>query len=106
MKSLRIHRKVAKELESLDVFAKAELAELLGLITHGSNLGMPLSRPMPVIAHGTHELRVKAAAGIYRVFYYTKIRDCILVFHFYKKTSVSMPKHEILTAKIRLKEML
>jgi phage-related protein len=106
VKAIRIHKSVAKELERLDAFTKLELAELFSTLAHGDNLGMPTSRPMLVIAHGAHELRVKAKAGIYRVFYYVKVEDAILVFHFYKKTTQGMPRNEITTAKARLKEML
>lgn len=106
MKTIRIHKSVAKELERLDAFSRRDLAELLSLLAHGEPLGMPVSRPMPVVLHGTHELRIRAKAGIYRVFYYVKIADAILVFHFYKKTTQAMPKYEIDTAKARLKEML
>jgi len=67
---------------------------------------MPLSRPMPIVEHGTHELRVKDARGHYRFFYYTKVKDAILVFHFFKKKTEQTPDQEIETGKKRLKEML
>jgi phage-related protein len=104
VKTIRIHKQVCKELDRIDTFTKNELAELLGLLVQGQNLGMPVSRPMPIILHGVHELRMRAKAGIYRVFYYVKLEDAILIFHLYKKTTQTMPKHEIETA--RLKEML
>ena len=72
----------------------------------GEGLGMPISRPMPVIDHGVLELRVKDRAGQYRVFYYIKKADVILIFHFFKKKTQEAPLQEIETAKGRLKEML
>jgi phage-related protein len=72
VKSIRIHKKVSKELEKLDFSMKRRLAELFALLSEGEKLGMPVSRPMPIVAHGVHELRVKDHSGQYRVFYYKK----------------------------------
>jgi phage-related protein len=64
---------------------RRRLTELFALLGEGENLGMPVSRPIPTIDHGVHELRVKDQSGQYRVFYYTKRADAILIFHFFKK---------------------
>ncbi len=69
MKAIRIHRKVTKKLEDLEFSMKQKLAELLALLAEGEGLGMPVSRPMPVIEHGVHELRIKDHTGQFRVFY-------------------------------------
>jgi len=61
---------------------------------------------MPVVEHGVHELRVKDRTRQYRIFYFTKKADAILIFHFFKKKSQETPKQEIEAAKNRLKEML
>ena len=47
----------------------------------GKNLGMPISRPLPYIARGLHELRLSSKAGEYRVFYVIRIGDAIYVLH-------------------------
>ena len=60
---------------------------------------------MPGIAIGVYELRIKDISGQYRVFYYTKMKNDILVFHFFKKKTQTTPKKEIETAKQRLKSM-
>jgi len=67
---------------------------------------MPHSKPMNSIKAGVHALRVKASAGIYRVFYYTKSQDGILVFHVFTKKTQKMPISEIDIAIKRLKEMM
>ncbi len=59
MKAVRIHKKVASEVEKLDFSLKRQLAELFAQLAEGESLGMPVSRPMPVVEHGVHELRVK-----------------------------------------------
>lgn len=105
MKAIRIHKKVSKELEKLELSLKRELTEAFALLAEGENIGMPLSRPMPVVEHGVHELRIKDRTGQYRVFYYTKKADTILVFHFFKKKTQETPAKEIETARSRLEEM-
>jgi phage-related protein len=56
---------------------------------------MPLSRPMPVVANGAHEIRVKDRRGQYRVFYFVKAQDAVLMFHFIKKrTQATSPSRD------------
>ncbi len=105
-KVLRVHRQVLKEIEDLDLGTRQKLAELLSLLTEGENLGMPVSRPMPIIANGAHEIRIKDRHGQYRVFYFVKAKDAILVFHFIKKKTQTTPHYEIEVAKARLEDML
>ena len=52
-----------------DVFA------LFDELMAGKTLGMPVSRPLPAVAKGLHELRIKSRAGEYRVFYVIRVRD-------------------------------
>jgi phage-related protein len=106
VKTIRIHKKVVKELEGLDFSLKRQLSELFAKLAAGENLGLPVSRPMPSVKHGVHELRVKDRSGQYRVFYYTKKADAILIFHFFKKKSQETPLQEIETGQSRLKELL
>lgn len=61
---------------------------------------------MPSIAQGVHEIRLKDKSGIYRVFYFTKVKDKILIFHAFKKKTQKTPKKDIDLGKKRLKEML
>ena len=61
---------------------------------------------MTTVAAGAYELRVKDADGIYRVFYYLKSAEGILVFHAFVKKTQATPQNEIETARKRLWEML
>lgn len=101
-----MHRQVSKEIEKLDPFTRVRLAEIFRLLTEGESLGMPISRPMPSIAHGAHEIRLKDRGGQYRVFYFTKHKDAVLVFHFLRKKTEATPRHELEIAQRRLQEML
>ena len=72
----------------------------------GEQIAMPNSRPMPAVAVGVSELRVKAEDGTFRAFYYTASSRGVLVFHaFVKKTQRTSPL-EIELARKRLKELL
>lgn len=105
MKLVRVHKSVAKDIEKLPLELRIRIAEALDLVAHGQSVGMPLSRPMPDVAAGSFELRIKDSSGQYRVFYYTKVNDALLVFHFFKKKSQATPKKELELAKKRLGSM-
>ncbi len=106
VKTLRMHRQVERDIESLDLATRQRLTELFMLLMAGENLGMPISRPMPDIAHGAHEIRIKDHRGQYRVFYYVKAKDAILVFHFFKKKTQETPRHKMKIGQKRLEAML
>lgn len=106
MQSIRVHKSVAKEIARLSPELRIRIAELLDLLAQGETIGMPISRPMPDIAGGSHELRIKDGSGHYRVFYYTKVSNMLVVFHFFKKKSQATPKKEIDIAQKRLRSML
>ena len=106
MKTVRIHKVAAKEIAKFNMTIRTRLAELLDLVAHGQSLSMPLSRPMPSIANGAHELRIKDRTGQYRVFYFVKVKEEILVFHCFQKKTQATPMKEIELAKKRLKEIL
>ena len=69
---------------------RVELGSALIKLQLGMKLGMPVSRPMPAVYPGVHELRFRDASGIQRVFYYAKLAEKILIFHaFVKKTQTT-----------------
>ena len=106
MKSAHFHPKAKLELQEFPEEVRRELGKAIFDLQKGSKLGMPLSRSMASVGIGVEELRVKDRNGIYRVFYYLKYAEAILIFHaFIKKTSAT-PHHEIELGKKRLREML
>ena len=46
---------------------------------------MPVSRPMPVVASGVHELRTRDETGVYRAFYFLKSIRGVLILHAFEK---------------------
>ena len=84
---------------------RADLADALARLDAGLKLSLPLSRPMPSIAPGAHELRLKDRSGQHRVIYAIVERSVIYVVHAFKKTTESTPRHNIELARQRLKEV-
>ena len=66
---------------------------------------MPLSRPMPSIGRGVHELRFRDRTGIYRVIYLLAGAGTIWLLHAFTKKTQATPQQNIETAKRRLKEV-
>lgn len=75
------------------------------LLQAGETLAMPLSRPMPVVAKGVHELRLHSEDGQFRTFYFVAGPTGILVLHAFVKKTQQTPPEEIQRARKRLKEM-
>lgn len=55
---ISITKQCEKELKHFPIAVKEDLADALALLDEGVNLSMPLSRPMPSIGSGVHELRI------------------------------------------------
>jgi phage-related protein len=72
----------------------------------GEKITLPNSRPMPSVAVGVSELRVRGEDGIFRVFYYTSAPQGVLVFHAFVKKTQRTPPLEIELARKHLKELL
>jgi phage-related protein len=83
----------------IDVFALFE--ELMA----GKSLGMPISRPLPSIARGLHELRLSGRSGEYRVFYYIRVGDAIYVVHATAKKTQSLDKKTVELLKTRIRSI-
>ncbi|MBL8232904.1 MAG: type II toxin-antitoxin system RelE/ParE family toxin [Bryobacterales bacterium] len=67
---------------------------------------MPLSRPMPSVAPGVSELRLRSGDGQFRTFYYSAGVEGILVIHAFAKKTLQTPPAEIDLGRRRLKELL
>lgn len=84
---------------------RGDLADALARLDEGHTLSMPLSRPMPIIGKGVHELRFRDRAGIYRVIYVLVGGGTIYLLHAFMKKDKKTPKPNIDLAKKRLKEL-
>ncbi len=56
---------------------RRELGKVIFDLQKGEKISMPLSRPMPSVAAGVEELRIKDRSGAYRVFCYLRLADSV-----------------------------
>lgn len=106
MKAAEFHPAALTEIKSYPKEIKAKLGELILDLQLGESVSMPNSRPMPSVAPGVSELRVKDSQNQYRAFYYLKVAGRVLVFHSFVKKTEKTLKREIDIGKKRLKELL
>jgi len=73
------------------------------MLAEGKSLGLPISRPLPSIAKGLHELRLSSRSGEFRVFYFIKVGDAIYVVHACckKKQAIDKRTTDLLKNRIR-----
>ncbi len=81
--------------------ARVEVGILLRRLQEGRSLGMPHSRPMPVIGQRCYEIRVRDQNRIWWVLYRLD-PDAIVIASVFSKTSPATPKHDIDRCKERL----
>ena len=95
-----------REIAALPAEIRGDLADALARLDAGLTLSMPLSRPMPDIGRGVHELRLKDRSGIYRVVYAFIQRGTVHVLHAFKKSAQTTASRNVALARKRLKEVL
>ncbi len=78
---LVVLKQAKRELKSAPHDIIADVFSLFDDLMAGKSLGMPISRPLPSLVKGLHELRLSGAAGEYRVFYVIRTADAIYVLH-------------------------
>jgi phage-related protein len=83
--------------------ARLEAGYLLRLLQQGESLGLPHSRPMPVIGPRCHELRINDEVGTFRILYRADI-DAVVVLDVFLKKTQHTPQSVIATCKLRLRE--
>ncbi len=103
---IEIVRACEKELKEFPEEVRGDLADALSRLDAGLSLSMPLSRPMPSIAPGAHELRFRDRSGIYRVVYWIRRQNEAWLVHAFKKKTQQTPKLNIEVAKQRIKRIL
>lgn len=76
-----------REIAALPVEIREDLADAVTRVDAGLLLSMPLSRPMPSLGRGAHELRLGHRSGTYRVVYAIRRGGRVYLVHAFKKTS-------------------
>ena len=100
-----MHQKARAVISLFPKTVRFELGYLIYLLQMEVLLLMPQSRPMRIIALGAYEIRIRAKDGNYRVFYFTKNKSGILVFHAFVKKNRKTPQQEIELGRKRLAEL-
>ncbi len=104
--AIEILKQCQKEILDWPDEVREDLADAIARLERGHGLSMPLSRPMPSIGKGVHELRLKDRSGVYRVIYILAGGTQIWLLHAFKKTTQATSKQDIEIAKDRLKRTL
>ena len=101
---IQVLRQCQREINTFPEDVRGDLADALARLNEGHKLSMPLSRPMPSIGNGVHELRFRDRSGIYRVIYVLLGEGETWLIHAFMKKTSATPKQNIEIAKQRLKE--
>jgi phage-related protein len=104
-KPVFFHPGARAEIREMSRAVRKRLGDLLWELQQGHALSMPHSRPMPIVALGVEELRVKDESGQYRAFVVRKTPRSIVVLHVFSKKSRETPRGAIELARRRLKEI-
>lgn len=83
--------------------ARIEAGYLLRLLQEGESLGLPHSRPMPIIGTRCHELRINDAGGTFRIIYRTDA-DAVVILDVVKKKTEHTPQSVIERCRRRLRD--
>src|SRR3989338_6318309 len=92
---LVIFKQAKKELKEAPPEIIQDVFFLFEDLMLGKHLSMPISRPLPSIAKGLHELRLSGRGGEFRVFYVIKVDDAIYVLHATSKKSQKTDKRTL-----------
>jgi phage-related protein len=104
-KIVRFHSGAREVIREWPDDIREKVGKAVSDLQSGRILSMPLSRPMPIVALGVWELRIRGPAGQYRLFYWPKHATKVLVFHAFMKKTQHTPDHETKLGRKRLREM-
>ena len=83
--------------------ARLEAGVLLRRLQRGERLGLPASRPMPVIGRRCHELRITDADHTWRIVYRTDA-DAVIIAEVFSKKTRATPSEVIDVCRTRLRK--
>lgn len=87
----------------LSIAARREMGMRLRQLQEGELLGMPHSRPMPVIGARCHELRVNDEHKTWRLIYRID-QDAIIVLEVFEKKTRTTPQQVVEACQRRLRQ--
>lgn len=94
-------------LDDLRAFAPAARREAGHQIDQVQNGQEPDDwKPMPVVGQGVKEIRIRDAAGAFRVVYVAKFTDAVFVLHCFQKKTQKTSKADLDLAAKRYRDLL
>lgn len=98
-------KQAQRELKDAPKVVLTDVFALFDDLASGKKLSMPISRPLPSVGKGVHELRLSGRAGEYRVFYVIKVGDAIYIIHAATKKKQAMDRQTMELLKQRLRSL-
>jgi phage-related protein len=83
------------------VEARVEAGFLLRRLQQGDALGLPHSRPMPIVGSGCHELRIPDRGVTWRIMYHVA-GDAVVILDVFAKKTEATPQAVLATCRRRL----
>ena len=82
--------------------ARIEAGMLLRRLQRGERLGLPVSRPMPIVGRRCHELRIVDADQTWRIIYRVDV-DAVVIADVFSKKTTTTPTAVIDVSRTRLR---
>lgn len=98
-------KQAERELKDAPKDVLIDVFSLFEELAAGKKLGLPISRPLPLVGKGLHELRLSGRAGEYRVFYVVKVSDAIYVIHATSKKKQTLDRKTTDLLKQRMRSL-
>src|SRR6266700_3066023 len=83
--------------------ARIEAGVLLRRLQRGERIGLPASRPMPIIGRRCHELRITDAGQTWRLIYRLDA-DAVVIAEVFSKKTPTTPSTTIDVCRLRLRQ--
>ncbi len=104
LKPVEFRGSALNDLRAFPQAARREAGHQLDQVQHGRE---PDDwKPMNTVGRGVREIRIRDAAGAFRVLYVAKFDDAVYVLHCFQKKTQQTAKRDIDLARKRLKELL
>ena len=104
MKSIRFLGDSLKRLRDFPASAKQNAGYQLDRVQRG--LPAVDSKPMPSIGKGVEEIRIRDAAGAFRLFFTARLLEAVYVLHVFQKKTQKTAEHDIELARARFSDLM
>lgn len=103
-KSVEFRGSSLDDLRTFPLSARREAGHQIDQVQHGQE---PDDwKPMPTIGQGVREIRIRDAAGAFRVVYVAKFADAVYVLHCFQKKTQKTSKPDLDLAESRYRDLL